>query len=157
MKNPIVVLTAAVVLLNPAVFGQVELTGEISPEQILQNLPDWRAVVDSYTPNLETIAKLQTLSEPIQVEIFLGTWCSDSKLHVSAYLKIMEMVQNPVVQTTYTGLTRNKEARQPFIEGRNIERVPTFVVSVQNQERGRIIETPQVSVEDDLWRILRGK
>lgn len=150
-------MTTAVVFLNPAVFGQAELTGELTPEQILQNLPDWRAVVDSYTPDLETVAKLQTLSEPIQVEIFLGTWCSDSKLHVSAYLKIMEMVQNPVFQTTYTGLPRNKEARQPLIEGRDIERVPTFVVSVQNQERGRIIETPQVSVEDDLWRMLSEK
>jgi thiol-disulfide isomerase/thioredoxin len=91
------------------------------------------------------------------VEIFLGTWCPDCRQHVSAYLKIMDMVRNPMFRTTYTGVPRDREARGPYIEGKNIERLPTFIVLLRDQEIGRIIETPSKSVEEDLWEMLGPK
>ena len=37
---------------------------------------------------------------------------------------------------------------------KNIEKAPTFIVYINGQERGRIIETPQKSVEEDLIDII---
>jgi thiol-disulfide isomerase/thioredoxin len=91
------------------------------------------------------------------VEIFLGTWCPDCRQHVSAYLKIMDMVRNPMIQTTYTGVPRDRATREAYIEGKNIERLPTFILFLRDQEIGRIIETPSQSVEEDLWEILKAK
>jgi len=157
MRKKILGLAFAIFLLGKLLPGQVELLGEITSEEILRHLPEWQAVVESYSPNLEIISGLQALNEEIQIEIFLGTWCPDSKQHVSAYFKIMAMAQNPLIRTTYIGIPRNKDDRQKYVQGKDIQRIPTFIVTIRGQEAGRIIETPQTSVEEDLWKIIQGK
>jgi hypothetical protein len=149
-------LVAAVFLLGQVLPGQAELLGRTTREDILQSLPGWLSVAASYSPNSESIAQLQGVREEIQIEIFLGTWCPDSKRHVSSYFKVMDLVQNPVFRTTYIGLPQNKEARQKYIQGKTIERIPTFIVTVRGREAGRIVETPRASVEEDLWEIIQG-
>ncbi len=66
----------------------------------------------------------------------------------------MEMVDNPLITSSYIGLPKDKEARRPYIEDKNIIKVPTFIVLVNNQEQGRIIEHPAKSLEEDLIRII---
>jgi len=137
--------------------AQVELVGPLTREKILAGLPEWKALVEAYSPNLDTISRLQKVNEEVEVEIFLGTWCPDCRQHVSAFFKVMDMVQNPLIRATYIGIPRAREDRPKFIEGKNIERVPTFIVRFRNQEAGRIIETPRLSVEGDLWGMLQKK
>lgn len=153
MKKHLLIFFIAFLFLFTSSEAQVELSGELTKEEILEKLPDWQAVVASYTPKPEVIEKLKSINREIQIEVFLGTWCPDSKAHVSAYFKIMELAENPFVRTTYIGLPREKQARQEFIEGKNIVRIPTFIVTMNNQEKGRIIETPVKSVEEDLLDI----
>ena len=153
MKKHLLTFFIAFLFLFTSSQAQVELLGELTKEEILEKLPDWQAVVASYTPKPEVIEKLKSINREIQIEVFLGTWCPDSKAHVSAYFKIMELVENPLLRTTYIGLPQEKQARQEFIEGKNIVRIPTFIVTMNNQEKGRIIETPVKSVEEDLLDI----
>ncbi len=153
MKKHLLIFVIAFLFLFISSEAQVELLGELTKEEILEKLPDWQAVVASYTPKPEVIEKLKSINREIQIEVFLGTWCPDSKAHVSAYFKIMELVENPLLRTTYIGLPQEKQARQEFIEGKNIVRIPTFIVTMNNQEKGRIIETPVKSVEEDLLDI----
>lgn len=134
--------------------SQEVLIGPLSQEEILENLPEWQEVAASYIPNPATVEKLKSINKKIRIEIFLGTWCPDCKQHVSAYFKILEMADNPFIMTSYTGIPREREARQEFIQGKNIERVPTFIIYLDGQEKGRIIETPTKSVEEDLWDII---
>ena len=134
--------------------AQVELVGPLTPEVILQTIPEWKPFFEAYSPQLEIISRLQAVPEEVRVEIFLGTWCPDCRQHVSAYFKIMDMVRNPMIRTTYTGVPRDRAARGPYIEGKNIERIPTFIVFFRDAEVGRIIETPRESIEEDLWEIL---
>jgi thiol-disulfide isomerase/thioredoxin len=134
--------------------AQIEIVGSLTPEVILEKIPEWKSFVDGYSPRLDVISRLQEVPEVVRVEIYLGAWCPDCRQHVSAYLKIMDMVRNPMIRTTYTGLPRDRAARGPYTEGKNIERIPTFIVFLRDQEIGRIIETPALSVEEDLWNIL---
>ena len=137
--------------------AQIEIVGSLTPEVILEKIPEWKSFVDGYSPRLDVISRLQEVSEVVRVEIYLGAWCPDCRQRVSAYLKIMDMVRNPMIRTTYTGLPRDRAARGPYTEGKNIERIPTFIVFLRDQEIGRIIETPALSVEEDLWNILAPK
>jgi thiol-disulfide isomerase/thioredoxin len=155
MKKRIACLAFALFLIGKLLPGQVELLGELTRDEILQNLPDWQAVAASYSPNLDVITRLQAVNEEIQIEIFLGTWCPDSKQHVSAYFKIMDLVQNPLIRTTYIGIPRDRDDRQEYTQGKNIERIPTFIVTQRGQEAGRIVETPRISVEEDIWKIIQ--
>lgn len=135
-------------------FGQTEMLGPLTREDILKNLPDWQEITASYNPKQEAIEQLKASSQFIQVEIYLGTWCPDSQAHVSAYFKILDIVNNPLLQTTYIGVPRDKLKREPYIQGKNIIKLPTFIVLIDGQEKGRIIETPIKSVEEDLLDII---
>ena len=137
--------------------AQAELVGPLTPDVILEKIPEWKPFVDGYSPRLDSVSRLQEVPEVVRVEIYLGAWCPDCRQHVSAYIKIMDMVRNPMIRTTYTGLPRDRAARGPYTEGKNIERIPTFIVFLRDQEVGRIIETPARSVEEDLWAILEAK
>jgi thiol-disulfide isomerase/thioredoxin len=134
--------------------AQVILVGPLTPEAILERIPEWKPFVDGYSPRLDIVSRLQEVPEVVRVEIFLGTWCPDCRQHVSAYIKLMDMVRNPMIQTTFTGLPRDRADRAPYTEGKNIERIPTFIVLLRDREVGRIVETPRRSVEEDLWDIL---
>jgi hypothetical protein len=157
MKKRIFFLAFALFLSGKLLLGQVELLGELTQDEILRNLPDWQAAVASYSPNLDFITRLQAVNEEIQIEIFLGTWCPDSEQHVSAHFKIMDLVQNPLIRTTYIGIPRSQDDRQKYTQGKNIERIPTFIVTIKGQEAGRIVETPRTSVEEDLWKIIQAR
>jgi len=150
-------LFLGVLLFAAPVRAQMELIGPLTPEAILQKIPEWKPFVDGYSPQLEIISRLQAVPEVVRVEIFLGTWCPDCRQHISAYFKIMDMVRNPMIRTTYTGVPRDRAARGPYIKGKNVERLPTFIVFFRDAEAGRIIETPRKSVEEDLWEILGPK
>ncbi len=154
MKKTIIALLCIFFFLFTFVYGTLELLGPLSKEEILENFPDWQEKVASYVPNMEVIEKLQSIQYQVEIEIFLGTWCPDTKRNVSAYFQIMDMVDNPFFTTTYIGIPRDKDSREPYIEGKNIVKVPTFIVLINDEEKGRIIENPIKSVEEDLLDII---
>lgn len=147
-------LPLSLFLIFSPIFGELELVGPLTKEEILENFPKWQELVVSYFPKPDVIEKISSIDEEIKIEVFLGTWCPDSKEHVSSYFKIMELADNPLIITSYIGIPRNKEARQKFIQGKNIIKVPTFIIYIQNKEKGRIIETPLQSLEEDLLEII---
>ncbi|MBA7703210.1 hypothetical protein ES703_111992 [subsurface metagenome] len=154
MKKIILTFLCFILLPFISVYGELELLGPLSKEEILENFPDWQVEVDSYVPDQEVIKKLHSISSKIKIEIFLGTWCPDTKRNVSAYFKIMDMVDNPLIMTSYIGIPRDNDSRKPFIEGKNIIKVPTFIILINDEEKGRIIENPVKSVEEDLLDII---
>ena len=135
-------------------YADVELVGKLSRERILEKCPGWEGEITSYSPDQEVIEKLQSIDQEVIIEVFLGAWCPDSMRNVSAYFKIMDLVDNSHLITKYVGLPRDKDARKPYIKGKNIIRIPTFIVFINNQEKGRIIENPTQSVEEDLFEII---
>ena len=137
-----------------SIYGGNDLVGPLTQEDILENFPEWRDVISSYAPQEEAIGKLKSLNFAVEIEIVLGTWCPDSKKHVSAYFKIIELAENPLIISSYIGIPKEKEEREPYIQGKNIQRVPTFIVSLDDEEIGRIIEHPEKSVEEDLVEII---
>ena len=150
----VLVLAAAAALAGGQLEETVELLGPLSQGQILDKCSDWQAVVAAYNPNAEFIDKLRSVSSEVKVEIFLGTWCPDSKAHVSEYFKVLELADNPLIQTFLIGVPRDKSKRAAYYQGKDIERLPTFVVYIDSREKGRIVEVPTKSVEEDLVEVL---
>jgi hypothetical protein len=154
MKKTIFSFLCVIFFLSISLYGTLELLGPLSKEKILENFPGWKEKAASYVPNMEVIEKLQSIQYKIEIEIFLGTWCPDTKRNVSAYFRVMDMVDNPLFTTTYIGIPRDKVSREPYIEGKNIIKVPTFIVLINDEEKGRIIENPVKSVEEDLLDLI---
>jgi thiol-disulfide isomerase/thioredoxin len=92
----------------------------------------------------------------VQVLVFLGTWCSDSKREVPRFLQIADDTGMQPADYTLYGLDRTKKSPEGFEQSYGIERVPTFIFFRGNKEIGRIVESPHTTLEGDILRILAG-
>ncbi|MFN4082213.1 MAG: thioredoxin family protein [Bacteroidia bacterium] len=88
------------------------------------------------------------------VLIVAGSWCSDTKLHLPALIKVLNEcnVTNEKVLLYFVDF--NKKTDVFDAKALQIELIPTFIFYKNGKEIGRIIETPKVSIEDDLLKIL---
>jgi tetratricopeptide (TPR) repeat protein len=140
--------------------GQMILAGQATPYAM--QLPNYKAWYDqsynSYTVDLATVQVLQPLLKGKKMEIFLGSWCGDSRREVPRMLKILEqagMDTNRISLVFVDNTPKNyKQSPQHEERGKNIHHVPTFITYEGKKEIGRIIESPVVSLEKDMLAIL---
>ncbi|MBC2839041.1 thioredoxin family protein [Robiginitalea sp. SC105] len=110
----------------------------------------------AYEPNPEVISALKPLLEDIEITLFMGTWCSDSKREVPRFVKILEAAGYPADKMEIITMTRDKNTPQAYEEGFGIINVPTFIFYRDDEELGRIVEYPIESLEADMLKILSG-
>ncbi len=130
---------------------------------ILQTAPynEWYSKnYAAYTADSSTVAALSQQLELTTIDIFLGSWCGDSKREVPRMIKILEQAHFDTnrVQLIFVdnSTATYKQSPQHEEAGKNIHHVPTFIVYKGRKELGRIVETPVVSLEKDLLAIAGG-
>ena len=128
--------------------------GYLAREQILDGLPLYHQRYVDYVPNPEALQAIHDFSAPAEIRVIFGDWCKDSKKHVPAFLKVMELAGNENLQVVYINVDREKKEPAELLAGWNITSVPAFIVILDGKETGRIVETPRTSVEQDLADIL---
>lgn len=87
--------------------------------------------------------------------VFLGTWCSDTKRELPRFFKSMDQAGLSEPQVTLIGLDRSKKDTEELTEKWQIEFVPTFIFIRNGRELGRIVETPEDTLEGNIAQILR--
>lgn len=112
---------------------------------------------NEYKPNEEVINQLKDKVTNITVTIFMGTWCEDSQNHVPDFYKVLEACQFKDRGITLIAMDRNKTTPALFEKGLNIKNVPTFIFYEKGIEINRIVESPKISLEQDMLDILSGK
>ncbi len=108
----------------------------------------------NYEIDASVIRNFKSNFENKVILIVLGTWCSDSRREVPRLLKILDFVKFPKDKTYFINVDRDKKSAMSEEEGLDITYVPTIVVYENGKELGRIIETPQFSLEEDLLRLV---
>ncbi|MCF6347192.1 MAG: thioredoxin family protein [Flavobacteriaceae bacterium] len=140
--------------------GTPFLLGKINKEGLTSdNYKTWFSKeYDNYQPNQETINKISNILNDYTITMFLGTWCGDSKREVPRFYKVLEASNYPMEQLTVVALSgkSNMYKQSPNHEekGLNIHRVPTFIFYKNGVEVNRIVESPVVSLEEDIQSIL---
>jgi len=113
--------------------------------------------LETYSPDTETIVRLiNTMAPEYYYVIVMGTWCPDSRREVPRMLSVLYSAGVPASHITIYAVDRELKARRTPVRDLDIEKVPTLIVSLKDEEAGRIIESPVVSVEKDLLNILPG-
>jgi thiol-disulfide isomerase/thioredoxin len=130
------------------------LLGERPYDDILYFFPEWREAQDTAVVDPAVVQKLAAIEEPLEVLLFLGTWCSDSRNGVPPFMKTLAEAENPNVRIRIFGVDREKRDPNGLAEAYRIERVPTFMILRGGQELGRMVETPAVTFAEDLLRLL---
>ncbi len=166
MKN---IIAAAILSLNSALIiaqtssKPVVLYGTVQ-QQDLQVSPfrEWfQPNFESYRPADSMLKAIKQLPvKDITIEIFMGTWCGDSKREVPRFYKLLENISFPQQQVKLIALGAGdslvKQSPQHEEAGKGIFRVPTFIIYKKGKEINRINEYPAFSLEKDLYTILSG-
>ena len=107
-----------------------------------------------YDPADKYIEKMQGSINNLDITIVFGSWCSDSKIQMGRFFKVLKEAGYNDMHLKIIGVNRDKNALSVNIENLGIESVPTFIVYQSGKELGRIIETPKKSLEKDLAKIV---
>ncbi len=146
--------------------GNSFLLGEVTREDIAENLDQWDIEAYSYVPDEETLMKLEEKIHDVEITCVLGTWCPDSKREIPRLWSILDQLGYPVsdIRMLAVGSSRftidmpipaahfnwSRNIKEFF----DVERVATIILSRDGAEIGRIVETPENSLEKDLLEIL---
>jgi tetratricopeptide (TPR) repeat protein len=116
---------------------------------------------NNYTIDSSTVHIMQPYLTNKTVEIFLGSWCGDSKREVPRMIKILQAASFDTANIKLIFVDNStatyKQSPQHEEAGKNIHHVPTIIVYSHGKETGRIIESPKVSLEKDMLAILLHK
>jgi thiol-disulfide isomerase/thioredoxin len=91
----------------------------------------------------------------IEITLVLGTWCSDSRREVPHFYKILDHLEYNTKKMKVICVNTDKKAKGTGVEVLNVTRIPLFIFYRNNKEIGRIIESPQESLEADMLKILK--
>ncbi|MEE9373450.1 MAG: tetratricopeptide repeat protein [Saprospiraceae bacterium] len=141
--------------------GAVHIWGEMQKGALLKApYSEWyEASIKGYKPNSSLIKNKRALSK-MDVTIYLGTWCGDSKNYVPKFFSLWQSLNLSEKNIKIIGLhgSRDHYKQGPNGEekGAHIHRVPTFIFSKDGEEVGRIVERPINSLEMDVAQIAAG-
>ncbi len=116
----------------------------------------WNEEYLNYTPNKADMDDLKALITDQSILIVFGTWCGDSRRELPRFFRIIDEIGVKESSIKLVAVDRNKVADKGQTEGLSIKYVPTFIVYSAGVELGRIIETPEATLEQDLINILYG-
>ncbi|HEY5609623.1 MAG TPA: peptidylprolyl isomerase, partial [Thermoanaerobaculia bacterium] len=132
--------------------------GVTTPTRLLAIVPEYADRKREYQPDRDVLQMMAAALQPgDRIEVYLGTWCSDSQREVPRFLKILDHLKGDYqieVPATYFALNRAKKEPANLIEGKSIENVSTFVIYRDGSEIGRVVEKPNGLLEDDLLQIV---
>ncbi len=142
--------------------GHTHLWGQIEHEDLMEApYGEWFDTLDSVLAQEIADADLSATSlADMQVKIFLGTWCGDTKRWVPRFVQLWEGLGLSIDQLEYVALhnagDHYKQGPNGETQGWNIHKVPTFVFLEEGVEVGRIVERPRTDLITDVMQIDRG-
>ena len=123
----------------------------------LVDFADWyNSEYVGYQPDEFIIGQIKELIDSIDIQIFMGTWCSDSRREVPRFLKIIDLIDFNQDSLQIINVDRKKKSPTNDEKNKDIKFVPTFIINKNRNEIGRIAEFPIITLESDLLSILLG-
>ena len=168
MKKTIFIIFTLIILINcKDVVNKVTIDNKTGRSMLLGRtdrsafeLPDFSEWYNTeyfaYEPDEFIIKQITELSDSIDIQIYMGTWCSDSRREVPRFLKILDLAGVDKNNLRIINVDRKKKSPNHEEKNKNIEFVPIFIINKNNIEIGRIVEFPIITLESDLISILLG-
>ena len=98
--------------------------------------------------------------QDMQVDIYLGTWCGDSRYWVPQFVALWDQLGLDRDQlhftALYNGAEKYKQGPNGEEKGLDIHRVPTFIFKQAGQEVARMVESPANDLYTDVAQIALG-
>ena len=138
--------------------GKPMLIGETDRSIFEQSdFSEWfNSEYDGYESDEFILEQIKVLCDSIDIQIFMGTWCGDSRREVPRFLKILDKLEFDNNNLQIINVDRKKHSPNSEEKDKNIEFVPTIIINQYGIEIGRIVEFPIITLEGDLYNVLLG-
>lgn len=133
--------------------------GPMTADRLLARVPDYAQRKTDYVPDTTVLEMMKPYIHPgDHVEVYMGTWCSDSQREVPKFLRILDDLRAQYgveLPVQFVAVDRSKQQPAELIAGKHVEKVATFIYYRGDEELGRIVEHTQSPLfEDDLLTIV---
>ena len=123
------------------------------------SLPEFQGWFDEtyevYLPMEDVLEMLaQKDLNQITITIVMATWCPDSRREIPAFYRILDDLSFPDESITLINVNTEKKFPGEDLSSLNVAFVPTFIIYRNGEEIGRIIESPDDTLEEDMLVIL---
>ena len=133
------------------------MSGTVTKADFMQDpYVDWyEDEYQNYTLDVNTLSQIKEKIKNTKIKVFFGSWCSDSRREVPRFIKILDYLGFNYKNVQFIALDRRKSAPNYKKNIYDIKYVPTFIFFRNGKETGRIIETPEDTLEKDMAKILK--
>jgi len=100
----------------------------------------------------EHLSQIESWPDDLHIDIYFGTWCHDSQREVPKMLNILN--KNKTISSKLIALDYDKNDPQGLADSMGVKYTPTFIVSIKNNELGRIIERPTQTLVADITKMI---
>jgi hypothetical protein len=115
---------------------------------------DYKA--EEYSPNEFLVGQIKDVNSTTKHKfiLFAGNWCGDSKTELPMIFKLFDQIGLDSSDYELWGVDRDKREPSGYADRMDIDKVPTLIVYINGKEKGRIVEFPKTTWEEDLLQIL---
>lgn len=124
-------------------------SGAISASQLITQYPQFNTTYEQYQPSSAEIRAIKSLSGKSLLVLF-GTWCHDSEREVPRLLKLLDVSGVKLKKLSLHGVNYNKQEPTNLHRQYDLKYSPTIILLQGEVELGRIVETPILSLGEDL-------
>jgi thiol-disulfide isomerase/thioredoxin len=151
------------------IFAQTEISRDASGNKVLKGFIDKKQLASdtaftwytqnskSFTPSAEMVKQYSANKQGINLVVFGGTWCGDTKALLPKFFATTDAAGFNDSQITLIGVDNSKKTLYNLSEAFGITNVPTFIVMKDGKEVGRVVEYGKTGVpEKEVGEIIAG-
>jgi thiol-disulfide isomerase/thioredoxin len=131
------------------------LIGEHTADALLGEVPEYRRTAAAYAPGPGQLRLLEQVEQPVDVDVFFGTWCTHCRRIVPRVAKLDQALDGDKVRFHFWGLPRDF-GTDPIARQYDIVGVPTVVVRREGEILGRLEGGDLLAPEKALASVLFG-
>ena len=117
----------------------------------------FREGYDKYHPDALAVKTIRQVAPSLRIEVFGGTWCSDTHDLLPGFYKAMDAAGLTDAQISLRLVNRDKKTRDGSADRYQITNVPTFIVFIGDKQVGKVVETAKTTIEADIAAMLIDK
>ena len=110
----------------------------------------------NYKLDQEIADQIKPLINDIDITVFMGTWCSDSRMHTPAFFKLIDYLKIKDKKMKLIAMSLDKTTVDSLEKNQDIINIPTIIFNKNGKEINRIVEFPIETIEKDIYKILSG-
>lgn len=108
---------------------------------------------EEYSPNPYSVEKLKIKNGRLHIIAVMGSWCEDTQRLLPQFYKTIDQARVPNSNVHLVPVDRDKRTDKGIQFPYEAYQVPTFILYYKGKEIGRIVESPNATIEDDLAKI----